>query len=334
MTNLVVSMASRPYDGIMPLVRGEVAIPGAELQIRLDTNVPRVFGALYKGEVDVSEMSLAELIYYTSRDEAEFVGIPIFPSRVFRHEHIFYNVDSGIRTPADLGGKRIGLQRWVQTAAVWIRGTLVEHYGVDPAKTSWYVATTHHWDDPAHEDDIQPRDGSVIRRYQTPSVTSSELAYRALIEGEVDAMGVTEVQAPMLRADGRVRRLFENYRGEETTYFQKTRIFPIMHVLAMRRSLADAHPELPTALFHAFCESKRKAHQLFRDIPSWSLAWKDRDLEEERDVFGGDLWPFGVAANRHVVDTFIGYCYQQGIAARQLKADDLFHPSTRELSED
>jgi 4,5-dihydroxyphthalate decarboxylase len=326
-------MASRPYDGIMPMVRGEVAIPGVELRVRLDNSVPRVFGALYKGEVDLSEMSLAELIYYTSRDAAEFVAIPVFSSRVFRHEHIFCNVESGIRVPGDLTGKRIGFQRWVQTAAVWIRGTLVEHYGVAPAQTSWYVATTHHWDDPAHEDDLQPRDGSVIRKYETPSVTGAEYAYRALLEGEVDAIGVTEVQAPMLLADGRVRRLFVDSRSEEIAYFEKTRIFPIMHAMAMRRSLAEAHPELPAALFRAFCESKRKARQAMRDIPSWSLAWKDQYLEEEQGVFGGDLWPFGLAANAHVIDTFIGYCYQQGIAARQLAAGDLFHPATRELSE-
>ncbi len=334
MSDLVVRMASRPYDGIMPIVRGEVPITGVDLQVRLDNSVPRVFNALYKGQVDLSEMSLAELIYYTSRDEAGFVGIPVFSSRVFRHEHIFCNVASGIRVPSDLSGKRIGFQRWVQTAAVWIRGTLVEHYGVAPEKTAWYVATTHHWDDPGHEDDIQPRDGSAIRKYETPSVTGAEYAYRALLEGEVDAIGVTEVQAPMLRADPRVRRLFADYRSEEVAYFQRTRIFPIMHVMAMRRSLAEARPELPTALFHAFCQSKRKAKQAMRDLPSWSLAWKDLYLEQEREVFGDDLWPFGVAPNAHVIDTFIGYCYQQGIAARPLAARDLFHPATSDLRED
>jgi 4,5-dihydroxyphthalate decarboxylase len=293
-----------------------------------------VFGALYKGEVDLSEMSLAELIYYTSRDDAEFVGIPIFSSRVFRHEHIFCRAESGIRDPRDLNGKRIGFQRWVQTAAVWIRGTLTEHYGVDPSKSSWYVATTHHWDDPSHEDDIQPRDGSTIRKYETPSVTGAEYAYRALLEGEIDAIGVTEVQAPMLLADGRVHRLFDDYRSEEARYFEQTRIFPIMHVMAMRRSLADAHPDLPAALFNAFCESKRKAQQAMRDLPSWSLAWKDQYLDAEHEVFSGDLWPFGVASNQHVIDTFIRYCYQQGIAARELAATDLFHPTTRSLEED
>jgi 4,5-dihydroxyphthalate decarboxylase len=107
-----------------------------------------------------------------------------------------------------------------------------------------------------------------------------------------------------------------------------------MHVMAMRRELAETHPELPSALFRAFCQSKRMAHRAMHDLPSWSLAWKDQYLEAEREVFGGDLWPFGLAPNQHVIDTFIGYCYQQGIAARPLAAQDLFHPSTRDIAED
>ena len=131
------------------------------------------------------EMSLAELIYYTSRDKAEFVAIPVFPSRVFRHGHLFVRKDADIITARGASGRRIGFQRWVQTAGVWMRGFLVEDYGVSPSDTEWYVATTHHWDD-AHEDDIQPRDGSVIRRYASPGVTGADNAHQALLDGEVE----------------------------------------------------------------------------------------------------------------------------------------------------
>ncbi len=332
MKPLTVTMASRPYDGVLPLASGEVTIPGAELKVTLDLNVPRVFGALYSGQVDVSEMSLAELIYYTSRGKAEFMGIPVFPSRVFRHGHIFYNTKSGIEGPSDLNGRKIGFQRWVQTAGVWMRGILTDHYGVSPEKTPWYVASTHHWDD-GSEDEIQPRDGSVIHRYSTSSVTGADNAHRALPDGEVDAIGVTEVQAPALLANPSVRRVFEDFHAEERSYYERTRIFPIMHVLAMRKSLADEHPDLPGELFAAFSQSKRQVQQRMGAIPSWTLAWKDRYLDLERETFGGDLWPFGVAANKHVVDTFIGYCYNQGIAAKHLEARDLFFPSTRDLTE-
>jgi 4,5-dihydroxyphthalate decarboxylase len=332
MQRTTIRLASRDYDGMAPIIRGDVTIPGYELAVNVDNSVPRVFAALYRGTVDVSEMSLAELIYYVSRDEAEFIAIPVFPSRVFRHGHLFCTQGAGIAGPGDLNGRRIGFQRWVQTAAVWMRGMLVEDYGVSPTDTQWHVAATHHWDDD-HGEAIVPRDGSVIRRYTTSSVTGADTAYQALLAGEVDAMGVTEVQAPALLADAKARRLFADWRAEETAYYQRTHIFPIMHVLAMRRSLVDAHPELPEALFTAFSQAKRQAHERMHALPSWSLAWKDDYIRDERAIFGGDLWPFGLAANQHVLDTFIGYCYQQGIAARPLAARELFVPSTCDLTE-
>ncbi|HEX6512113.1 MAG TPA: PhnD/SsuA/transferrin family substrate-binding protein [Chloroflexota bacterium] len=332
MQSLSLSLASRAYDGIMPIVLGEVGIPGVDVRARLDSNVPRVFAALYKGEVDMSEMSLAELIYYTTRGKADFVAIPVFTSRVFRHGFLFVSTESGIAGPADLNGRRIGFQRWVQTAGVWMRGNLVDDYGVSPAETSWYVSSTHHWED--HEgEDIAPRDGAVIRRYATPGKDGLEPACQALLEGEIDAIGITENQAPALLASGRARRLFEDHQAEETAYFQRTRIFPIMHVLAMRRELAEAHPGLPGELFELFSRSKRLAQAAARNLPSWALAWKERYVDDERRIFEGDLWPFGLAANRHVVETFIRYCWQQGIAARHIEAAELFVPSTRELTE-
>lgn len=327
------SVASRSYDGIMPIVQGEVTIPGFELNVALDHRVARVFAALFDGAVDISEMSLAELVYYASRDQAEFVAIPVFPSRVFRHGHFFCHQQARISGPGDLNGRKIGFQRWVQTAGVWMRGILVEDYGVSPERTPWYIASTHHWEDQPN-DDVRPRDGSVIHRYQAETVTGAEDAYLALIAGEVDVMGVTEVQGPALLAEPTVHRLFSDYRAEEIAYYRRTRIFPIMHVLAMRKELADTYPELPVELFRAWSRAKKLAHATMRSTPSWSLAWKDRYLEEERAIFGGDLWPFGVEANRHVLAKFIDYCYQQGIAARPVTPQDLFHPSTWDLRED
>lgn len=330
---LTITLLSRSYDGLAPIQRGEVTIPGVEIAARVDNVVARVFAALFDGEVDVSEMSLAELVYYVSRDKADFVAIPVFPSRVFRHGHIFCGKGAGINGPGDLNGRRIGFQRWVQTAGVWMRGMLVEEYGVSPQSTEWYAAATHHWEDQP-EDDVKPRDGSAIQRYRTPSVSGAEDAFQALIAGEVDVMGVTEVQAPALLAQAGIRRLFEDYRAEEMAYYRRTRIFPIMHVLAMRGQLAESHPDLPAQLFQACSRAKRLAQANTRAIPSWSLAWKDRYLDEEREVFGGDLWPFGVAANQHVLEKFITYCYQQGIAARPLSPRELFHSSTGDLGED
>lgn len=332
MAPLTISLASRPYDGMMPIVHGEVSINGVDIRARLDSNVPRVFGALFNGEVDVSEMSLAELIYYTTRDKADFVAIPVFPSRVFRHSYLFYDPRSGISGPGDLNGRRLGFQRWVQTAGVWQRGILVEHYGVSAAEAQWFVGSIHHWSDHA-EEEIEPRDGSVVRFYGARTDPRTEDSLRAIEGGEVDLVGVTENQAPELLASGRFPRLFAEHRREEMAYYQKTHIFPIMHVLAMRASLASSHPELPAELYQLFSTSKKIAQRAAAELPSWTLAWREDYLEEEHEMFGGDVWPFGVAANQHVLDTFIGYCWQQGIAARPISAAELFHPSTRKLPE-
>jgi 4,5-dihydroxyphthalate decarboxylase len=328
----VIRLASRVYDGMIPLIRGEVSVPGLDLQVQVGDNVPRVFNALFQGEVDAGEMSLAELIYYKSRDKAEFTAIPVFPSRYFRHGYFFCNTSAGIKSPEDLRGRPIGFHRWVQTAGVWMRGMLAEHYGIPADTTPWYVFSTHHWAD-SGEEDVHPRDGSVIRRYQTPGVNSVEDTHLALEAREVDVIGVTEVEAPDLAADPRRERLFPDYRTEEIAYYRRTGIFPIMHVLAVRSSVIESHPDLPEQLFQAFVASKRRAQDLMRAIPSWSVIWKDRELEEEDDILGPQAWPFGLAANQHVIDTFMNYCYQQGIAARPLPARELFVPSTWDLTE-
>ena len=140
-------LASRAYDGTLPILRSQITIPGVEFEISESEDVPALFAGMFKGQYDVGEMSLAELIYYTSRGKADFIGIPVFPSRMFRHGFILVRKDSGITQPADLNGKRLGFLRWVQTAAIWMRGMLAEEYGVSVKDSAWYVAATHHWDD-------------------------------------------------------------------------------------------------------------------------------------------------------------------------------------------
>jgi 4,5-dihydroxyphthalate decarboxylase len=333
MAPLCIALASRPYDGIMPIVQREATIPGVEIETRLDLNVPRVFASLFEGKVDISEMSLAELIYYTTRDKADFVAIPVFPSRVFRHGYLFLDPRSGIQGAHDLNGRKLGFQRWVQTAGVWQRGILVDDFGVSPQATQWFVGSIHHWHDHA-EEVIQPRDGSSIQFYAArKGDPQAEDSFHAISQGQVEVVGVTENQTPQLLADGRFPRLFRDYLSEERAYFERTRIFPIMHVLAMRKELADSHPELPEDLFRLFSRSKKLAQSTAAQLPSWALAWKEAYVEDERERFAGDAWPFGVAANKHVLDTFIRYCWQQGIAAHQLGAEELFVPSTRNLRE-
>lgn len=328
-----ITLACRNYDGTNAILRGSVDVPGVELRIIETHDVAGMFAGMFKGDYDISEMSLGELIYYSSRNKAEFIGIPVFPSRMFRHGFIFCRKSAHITKPEDLSGKKVGFLRWVQTAAIWMRGMLVEEYGVSAEKTNWHVAAMHHWDDADPDATVTPRDGTVIRRVKSPGKNPSERACRALFDGELDVLGITESQLHLLVDRDDVERLFENCRDVEADYFRSTRILPIMHVLAVRRNLVENQPELPVQLFQLFCKAKQWARKWRRSMPSLVEAWPEHHLEEEQRIFATDPWAYGLEANRHVLDKFLSYCHAQGISAREIAPEELFHPSTLQLRE-
>ena len=325
-------LACRNYDGTNAILRGVLDAPGIELEPVEQVSVQGMFAAMYRGEFDVSEMSLAELIYYTSRNQSDFIGVPVFPSRMFRHGFIVVRRDAGIETPQDLVGKRLGFLRWVQTAAVWIRGTLVNEYGVTPANSRWHAASLHHWDGDVTETSVRLPGGAEIEVLRGEG-SAADRAMAALREGRLDMLGVTETQLPPLLADPGLKRLFEDYQDVEAEYFRKTGIFPIMHVLAVKTSVAEQYPDVPATLFDLFSRAKRQARQWFADMPSNVMAWRQHALEQEHAVFGGDPCPYGLDANRDVLNTFIEYCEAQGICERNLSPEELFAPATWDLTE-
>jgi 4,5-dihydroxyphthalate decarboxylase len=330
---IAVRLASRAYDGVLPILRGQLQIPGIEFEITETDDVPGMFAGMFKGQYDVAEMSLAELIYYTSRGKADFVAVPVFPSRMFRHGFIFCRKAAGIARAEDLNGRRIGFLRWVQTAAIWMRGILIDDYGVSARDSEWYVASMHHWDDHDPGASVEPRDGSVIRMIDNAGKNTTERACRALFDGQVDALGVTESQLATLLANDSVSRLFENPREVEAAYFRRSRILPIMHVLALQKSLADKHPELPAQLFRLYCDAKKWAQRWRRSIPSLVEAWPNHSMSDEQQIFQTDPWAYGLEANRHGLDKFFAYCWAQGISGREIAPEEIFHPSASTLSE-
>ena len=266
-----ITIACRHYDGTGAVIRGLVQIPGFDLNVVETDNVAGMFTNMFQGKYDVSEMSLAELIYYVSRGKNSFTGIPVFPSRYFRHGFILYNSGSGVRGPYDLSGKRIGFLRWVQTAAIWIRGMLIDEYGVSPKHTQWYVASFHHWTEGKNQDAIQPRNGSVIREIQGQQ-DPHEVIYQALLDGRIDVLGITENEKFSKGASPNIMKLFENPKEVEVGYFQKTNIFPIMHVMVVRNSVAEKYPDLPEKLFALFSDAKKLGQKWFQELPSMGLA--------------------------------------------------------------
>jgi 4,5-dihydroxyphthalate decarboxylase len=328
-----IKLACRNYDGTNAILRGLVRAPGVEFETIENNDVPAMFAGMFKGEYDVSEMSLAELIYYVSRNRADFIAIPVFPSRIFRHGFIFCRKSAGIEKPQDLSGKKIGFIRWVQTASIWMRGMLIDEYSVSAKDSAWYVASMHHWDDADPEGALTPRDGSAIQWIPGDEKDNSERACRALFDGRLDALGITEAQLALVQANSAVRRLFENSRTVEVDYFRRTRILPIMHVVALRNDVVDKYPELPVQLFHLFSEAKLWARRWRRSIPSLVEAWPQYHLDEEQEIFQTDPWAYGLEPNRHVLKKFLGYCHAHGVSATDIASEELFHPSSLDLVE-
>lgn len=334
MVKNTISLACGKYDRTSAIIHGLIKPSGLDLNVIEVNDVVRMFSNMFKGEYDASEMSLAELVYYASRGKNDFVGIPVFPSRVFRHGFIFCNAQSNINRPHDLEGKKIGFPRWVQTASVWEWGILVDEFNVSPQRTSWHVASLQHWHDGLDKDDIKPRDGSVIHLLEKRGQEEGECSDLALLEGVIDVLGTTRPPGYFIKGDKRVKRLFENYMEVEVSYFRKTRIFPIMHVMVVRRSVMEKHPELPAMIFDLFSKAKKWASDWMRKSPSLSLVWMNRYIEEEQRVFQGDPWAYGLEENAHVIEKFLSYCFDLGISERKMEPRELFAPSTWTLSEE
>jgi 4,5-dihydroxyphthalate decarboxylase len=329
-----VTLACRNSDGTNAIIRGQLRPPGINLRVLEVNDVVKMFAGMFKGEYDVSEMSLAEMIYYLTRGRCDFIAIPVFPSRLFRHSFMFCNRSSGIQGPQDLNGKKIGALRWVQTAFIWLRGMLVDEFNVSPIETKWYVSALHHWHDHGSEEEITTRDGSVIERLTGKGSDEYDVNCRALIKGAVDVLMTTENRKyDFLVEEPNVRPLFSDARMAEANYFKKTRVLPIMHVLVARRSLVERHPELPEKLFELFCQSKKIGREWIRSTPSLTMAWKNQYLDQEQEIFHGDPWAYGLKKNFAVLTKFLSYCYSQGVSAKEISPYELFAPSTWELSE-
>ncbi len=334
MANYKLTLACGNYDRTIAILRGLVELKGVELQVVEMTNLVSTFKAMFEGQYDVSEWSLAELVYYTSRGECEFIGIPVFPSRVFRHGDIFCNALSDINHPRDLEGKRVGFPRLVQTASIWIRGLLLEEYGISPSKVTWHIASVHHWGDEEMAKEMKSHDGSLIYRLETGGRSAFEALELALTSGQIDVMGTTGLPKSFIRGDKTIKRLFDHPIEEEASYFKKTKIFPIMHVLVAKKSVVEEHPELPGGLFHLFSQSKTWGQDWVQKRPSLSIVWNHRYMHEEKRVFQGDPWAYGLKRNKHVIDNFLSHCYDLGMIDRKMSPNELFAPSTWDLEDE
>jgi len=324
MAGLRLSFACGLYDRMLPLYTGEVQAEGIDLDyVAIDS--PRdIFDRMAGGlEFDVAEMSSSEFISRKSAGKCPFVAIPVFPSRVFRHGFIAINRGSGIRTPRDLEGKRIGVPLYTMTAAIWIRGHLQHEYGVDLSTIHWVQGSIN--SPGAHGNpSVLPPVKSVPIEINDGGKSLSQL----LGDGAIDATIGTSLPLA-IRHNPEIRRLFPDFREIEKKFYARTGIFPIMHLVAIRRDVYEKHPIIATSLYKAFCESKDRALAKMRYTGAlrYMLPWMTADLDEIDEVFGGDPWPYGVAANTPTLEALVTYMVEQSVIAAPMRLDDLFVPT-------
>lgn len=322
MKRVPVSLACGPYDRLEAIRQGLVQPEGIDLTYVPIQSPPELFARTIKrGSFDVSEMSMSLYTQLRAKGEFPFVGIPVFPSRLFRHGYIFINTDSGISQPSDLSGKRVGVQEYHQTAGVWVRGTLASHYGVDLSSIHWKEGGVNA---PRTPDVLDLRPSTQIDiEFIGDQVSLNEL----LEAGEIDAyFGARKPDS--YRTSPKVQRLFPDYRKAERDYFIETGIFPMMHTIVVREELVDRHPWVLESLFKAFVESKEWAlkQMRFSGTHRYMLPWLQEHIEEIDEVFGGDAWPYGLEENRVAIETFIGYLVDQGFLDSAPPVEMLFTP--------
>jgi 4,5-dihydroxyphthalate decarboxylase len=324
MTQLELSIALERYDRHVPFFMGSLT-PHDGLTLRpLEVGMapPRRDGVdrhrrfLEQGEFDIAETSLSSHVIATSRG-APFVAIPIFPRRLFSQNHILVNVDSGIETPNDLIGKRVIIRTFQTTMSVLALGDLKFEYDAPWESIRWIVAI----------DEVLPLD-DALKGVEIERISLDTDVGRMLIEGEADAMIYPHPPPAVLAATDRVRPLFPDRRAESLRYYAKHGYYPIMHVIAFRKELIDAHPFLAKAVMDMWNEASAQARAFYEDPGYATLAFARNQFEDEVAAMGGDPWTSGIAANRKNLERFIEYSHDQRLIEAPVRVEDLFHEST------
>lgn len=321
---LHLTLATTDYDHVRDLMSGVVRAEGIVLT-GFVLPVEEIFFRFIKNrEWDVSEMSFGKFIGYASQGNSPFVGIPVFPSRVFRHSAFYVRTDRGIKSPKDLEGKTVGIPEWAQTAGIYARGFLAETAGVDLTKIKWVQAGMN---EAGREEKVEFTLPKGIQYSQRRDTSISAM----LLSGEIDAAISARVPNAFDKGGGDIVRLYPDYRADEMRYFDTTGIFPIMHVIAMRRAVFARYPWVAMNMFKAFEQAKQRSLERIGDLTASRIPvpWAASVAGEWSKRFGADPFPYGLEANRKTLDAFCRFARDQGVTAKRLTPDDLFPKEVR-----
>jgi 4,5-dihydroxyphthalate decarboxylase len=326
------SLACWDYDRVKAILDGRVAVDGFALKPTVMTPTDIFARAFTEAPFDVSELSLSSYMLQVARGACAYVAIPVFVSRAFRHGGVFVRADRGIRKPKDLEGRLVGVPEYQMTMAMWVRGILQDEYGVDFREIRWRTGGLA---EPGRKERLAL---ALPAAMDVRPIGAADTLDGLLVAGKLDAVVAPATPPSFAAGDTRVARLFADPAAAERAYYRKTGMFPIMHVIGLRRVIAEENPTLPAALFRAFVAARDMALRELQETAEASanrvtLPWFAAEWEATRALMGGRIWPYGVADNVKELETACRYSAEQGLAQRRLAVAELFHPDTRDLAD-
>jgi 4,5-dihydroxyphthalate decarboxylase len=325
MAKLQLSVAIGDYDRMRPLADGAVRIDGVDPQYMFLDPEEIFFRAFRYTDFDICELSMSSYSVKTANGDSPYIAVPVFPSRAFRHTSVYVRTDR-IKQPSDLKGRRVGLPEYQLTANVWVRMFLEEDYGIRPSDVTWVRGA---YEMPGRVEKISlnlPPDVKI------ESVGEGETISGLLASGELDAVIGPRAPSCFDRGHPNVGYLFPDPQRAGVEWYKRTQLFPIMHTLGIRRTLAEQHPWLPGAVMKAFEQSKAIALAKLGDTSATkvTMPFVEEQLRAARDLMGEDFWAYGLEPNRHVLTRFLARHYEEGLSSRLLKPEELFHPASLE----
>jgi 4,5-dihydroxyphthalate decarboxylase len=329
MTKLPLTIAAVPYDRVRPIIDGKVEVEGCEVNFFPLEPEEAFHRAFHSQDFDVTELSSSSHILTTARGDAPYIAVPVPILRIFRHGAVYVRADRGIERPEDLRGKTVGVPEYQMTAALWVRGFLADEYGVRAQDIRWrngglFEPGRMERTDIALPDDIELK---PIPRHETLSGQFEA--------GALDALVSPRPPSGFGQGNNAIRYLFRDVRGAEEAYYKKTGLFPIMHLIAIRRSLVEKHPWLAVSVFKAFCQARDVARAELRQVAAlhpMALPWIVDDLRRVSAVMGPDFGGYGLAQNRKEIDAMLRWSVEQGLSRQTPSLEDLIARSTFETS--
>jgi len=315
MSKLKLTLACGSYDLLRALIDGSAAPAGIDLNVLTMASPERHGRMLRHVEFDVCELSL--VAYLVARDQGKpFTAIPVFPHRRFRHGDMIKRTNCGIEKPSDLNGKRVGLDTLQNSAGLWMRGILQDHYGVELKGVEWWCQ---------EEEDIpfEPAKWMKLRR-----VPKGKDIDRMLLDGDLEGALYPETLPSIRNRSPKVALLFPNPREAEGDYYKKSGIFPIMHTVVVKNDILEQNPWVAVSVLQAFQQAKEVCYRHMKDPRNFALVWVKELMQEQEALFGADPWPYNLEENRKALEAVVRYEFDQGMIKKKPKIEELFFPAS------